>query len=229
MLWNGDAHYNALQAKLTARMASRLQGQLSYTWSKGIDTGSATVGGDTFANSIGSLPYFNTRLSRGPSDFNITHNLTASYTLYLPTGEKLPSVAKWVLGNWQVGGVVNLSTGIPFTAMIDPNTDPLGLGSSDIWDFPDRVAGANCKSLVNPGNVNHYIKTECLTIPTAPASYSAICAQQTIATTPAFTPPPPGQITCTNRRGNLGRNALVGPRCATLICRSSRTSTRVRN
>jgi hypothetical protein len=211
MIWNGDAHYNALQAKLTARIASRLQGQISYTWSKGIDTGSATVGGDTFANSIGSLPYFNTRLSRGPSDFNITHNLTVSYTVYLPTAERLPSIAKWVLGDWQVGGVANLSTGIPFTALIDPNTDPLGLFSSDTWDFPDRVAGANCKSLVNPGNVNHYIKLKCLTIPAAPASYSNICAQQTIATDPAFTPPPPGQITCTNRRGNLGRNALVGP------------------
>jgi hypothetical protein len=100
-----------------------------------------------------------------------------------------------------------LSTGIPFTATIDPNTDPLGLGSSDIWDFPDRVAGSNCNSLVNPGNVTHYIKTECLTIPTAPASFASICSQQIMPTTL----PPAGQITCTNRRGNLGRNSLVGP------------------
>jgi hypothetical protein len=211
MLWTGDAHYNALQAKLTARMASRLQGQISYTWGKGIDTGSATVGGDSFANSISSLPYFNTRLSRGPSDFNITHNLTASYTLYLPKGEKLPSSAKWLLSNWQLGGVVSLSSGTPFTATIDPNTDPLNLGSTDPWDFPDRVPGSHCDSLVNPGNVKQYIKIECLTIPAAPASYSAICNQQTLVLNPPYTPPPPGEITCTNRRGNLGRNALTGP------------------
>jgi hypothetical protein len=211
MIWDGDAHYNALQAKLTARVANRLQAQASYTWGKGIDTGSASVGGDTFANSISSLPYFNTRLGRGPSDFNITHNLTISYTLYLPSGDSLPKVGKWLLGNWQLGGVANLSTGIPFTATIDPNTDPLGLGSSDTWDFPDRVAGSNCNSLVNPGNVNHYIKTECLTIPSAPASFASICSQQIIPTTPAFALPPAGQITCTNRRGNLGRNSLVGP------------------
>ncbi len=216
MLWIGDAHYNALQAKLTARIASRLQGQLSYTWGKGIDTGSATVGGDSFANSISSLPYFNTRLFRGPSDFNITHNLTASYTWYLPKGDKLPTAAKRLFGNWQLGGVVNLSSGTPFTATIDPNTDPLGLGSSDPWDFPDRVAGSNCDSLVRPGNVNHYIKTECLTIPAAPASFSSICVQQTLATNPPFAPPPPGQITCTNRRGNLGRNALTGPALRTV-------------
>jgi hypothetical protein len=211
MIWNGDAHYNALQAKLTARVSNRLQAQASYTWGKGIDTGSASVGGDTFANSISSLPYFNTRLARGPSDFNIAHNLTISYTLYLPSGADLPKVGKWLLGNWQLGGVANLSTGIPFTATIDPNTDPLGLGSSDTWDFPDRVAGSNCNSLVNPGNVNHYIKTECLTIPSAPASFASICSQQIISTTPPFALPPAGQITCTNRRGNLGRNSLVGP------------------
>lgn len=211
MIWNGDAHYNALQAKLNARVTSRFQSQISYTWEKGIDTGSATVGGDSFANSISSLPYFNTRLSRGPSDFNITHNLTLSYTLYLPSGNHLPKAAKWLLGNWQLGGVANLSSGIPFSAVIDPNTDPLGLASSDTWDFPDRVTSSNCKSLVNPGNVNHYIKTECLTIPMAPASFSAICSQQIIPTTPAFAPPPAGQITCTNRRGNLSRNALTGP------------------
>jgi hypothetical protein len=211
MIWNGDAHYNALQTKLTARVGSRLQSQISYTWGKGIDTGSATVGGDSFANSIGSLPYFNTRLSRGPSDFNITHNLTLSYNLFLPSGKQLPTLARWAFGSWQLGGVANLSTGIPFSALIDPNTDPLGLGSSDTWDFPDRLGGSHCNSLVNPGNVNHYIKTECLTIPRAPASLSGICSQQTIPTSPASAPPPAGQITCTNRRGNLGRNSLTGP------------------
>jgi hypothetical protein len=64
---------------------------------------------------------------------------------------------------------------------------------------------------VNPGNVNGYIKTNCLTIPAAPVSFSNICSQQTLLIQQPFVPPPPGQITCTNRRGNLGRNALTGP------------------
>jgi hypothetical protein len=210
VMWSGDAHYHALQTKLTARTSS-LQAQASYTWGKSIDTGSATVGGDTFLNSISSLPFFNPALRRGPSDFNIVHNLVLSYTWILPGAKNLHGPASWFLGGWQLGGVVQLSSGIPFTATIDPNSDPLGLASTDTWDFPDRVGGAGCNSLVNAGNVNGYIKTQCLTIPAAPVSFSNICSQQTLPTQQPFAPSPPGQITCTNRRGNLGRNALTGP------------------
>lgn len=209
--WGGDAHYNALQAKLTARAGSHFQGQASYTWGKGLDTGSSTVGGDTFLNSISSLPLFNPALRRGPSDFNITHNLVISYTWFLPSPKDLPAAANWVLGGWQLGGVVQLSSGIPFTVNIDPNSDPLNLASTDTWDFPDRVGGTSCSSLVNPGHVNDYIKTQCFTIPAAPASFASICSQQTQSTIPPYVPPPAGQITCTNRRGNLGRNSMVGP------------------
>lgn len=209
--WGGDAHYHALQAKLTARAGSKFQSQLSYTWGKSIDTGSSTVGGDTFLNSISSLPYFNPALRRGPSDFNVTNNVVISYNWMLPSAKGLPAALNLVLAGWQLGGVVQLSSGIPFTVNIDPSSDPLGLGSTDTWDFPDRVNGPGCSSLVNPGHVNDYIKTQCFTIPAAPASFAPICSQQTLATTPAYVPPSAGQITCTNRRGNLGRNSLVGP------------------
>lgn len=210
--WSGDAHYNALQAKITAHYGAKFQGQASYTWGKGIDTGSSTVGGDTFLNSISSLPYYNMALNRGPSDFNIGQNFVASFTWVLPSPHDLPAAANWVLGGWQIGGVLQLSSGIPFTVTIDPNTDPLGLGSTDTWDFPDRVTGPGCGSLVNSGNVNSYIRSQCFVIPNAPASFAAICSQQ-IMPNPA---PPPGQITCTNRRGNLGRNSLTGPPLRTL-------------
>ncbi len=209
--WGGDAHYSALQAKLTAQVNSKFQSQVSYTWGKSIDTGSSTVGGDTFLNSISSLPLFNPALRRGPSDFNVAHNLVISYTWLLPSPKEGPAPLQWALGGWQLGGVVQLSSGVPFTVNIDPNSDPLGLGSTDTWDFPDRVSGSGCSSLVNPGNVSAYIKTQCFTIPAAPASFATVCSQQTQATSPAFIPPGAGQITCTNRRGNLGRNSLVGP------------------
>lgn len=207
VIWNGDAHYNALQAKLTARFGAKFQGQASYTWGKGIDTGSSTVGGDTFLNSISSLPFFNPALNRGPSDFNITHNFVLSYTWILPGPHDLPEVLNWTLGGWQLGGVAQLSTGIPFTVTIDPNTDPLNLGSTDTWDFPDRLTDPGCGSLVNSGSVANYVRTQCFGIPTAPASFAAVCSQQ-MNSSPV---PPAGLITCTNRRGNLGRNSLTGP------------------
>jgi hypothetical protein len=174
--FGGDAHYNALQAKLTARVGQKFQAQASYTWGKSIDTGSATVGGDTFLNSISSLPIFNPALRRGLSDYNVTHNLVVSYNWVLPSPQQ--GALRSILGGWQVGGVAQFSSGTPFTPNIAG--DPLGLASTDPWDFPDRVAG--CNDLVNPGNVQAYINTSCFA---APTPY--------------------------NRRGNLGRNALIGP------------------
>jgi hypothetical protein len=47
---------------------------------------------------------------------------------------------------------------------------------------PDRLGGPGCQTLTNPGNPNHYIKTQCLAFPVP-----------------------------NNRRGNLGRNVLIGP------------------
>jgi hypothetical protein len=49
----------AMELQITKRMSHGLQLQADYTWSKSIDTGSATVAGDTFANSISSLDWFN--------------------------------------------------------------------------------------------------------------------------------------------------------------------------
>ena len=98
------------------------------------------------------------------------------------------------------------NTGVPFTATFGTDGDPLGLNSSDPWDYPNRLTGPGCGSLVNPGNPNHYIKTECFSVPTAPsqAYYSKYCD-------PSF-----GYPTCINLRGNAGRNILTGPGLANL-------------
>src|SRR4029077_14505251 len=95
----------------------------------------------------------------------------------------------------------------PFTATFGTDGDPLGLNSSDPWDFPNRLTGPGCKSLINPGSPTNYIKTQCFAIPTAPtpAFYNANCD-------PAFGTPPQ----CFNLRGNAGRNILTGPGYADL-------------
>jgi hypothetical protein len=91
---------------------------------------------------------------------------------------------------------------VPFTATWGTDGDPQGLGSSDPWAFPNRLTGPGCQSLVNPGNTNNYIKTQCFTVPTAPnlAFYNANC-DTTVGT----------GLQCFNLRGNAGRNILIGP------------------
>src|SRR5260370_14205497 len=71
MFYDGHSYYNALETQLAKRMSHGFQLQGTFTWSKSMDTSSASVAGDTFGNSISSLHWFDMRLSRALSDFNV--------------------------------------------------------------------------------------------------------------------------------------------------------------
>ena len=209
LLWQGQSYYHALQVRLKKRFGgSQIQG--SYTWGKSIDTSSASVVGDEYANSISSPLAFNASLNRGLSDFNIAHNLEISYTWDIGAQHKWNSgFLKNSLGGWQIGGVFEASTGVPFTPTF--GGDALGLRSTDpAIDVPNLVGGAGCASLINPGNPNNYIRTQCLAVPAAAPGIAANCVN-VINTDPATLQPIPDPNTCLNLRGNLGRNTLIGP------------------
>ncbi|HEX4166294.1 MAG TPA: TonB-dependent receptor [Bryobacteraceae bacterium] len=201
MQWIGTSHYHALELNVTRRMAHGFQIRASYTWGKSIDTGSSTIVGDEFLTSMSSLSAFNLRLDRGVSDFNIAQTLVIAGTWQLPNPGSLHGALAWSATGWELNGLFRANSGTPFTTTFGTDGDPVGLNSSDPWDYPNRLTGPGCNSLVNPGNPNHYIKTECFSLPTAPsqAFYSQYCD-------PSFRYP-----TCINLRGNAGRNILTGP------------------
>jgi hypothetical protein len=64
--------------------------------------------------------------------------------------------------------------------------------------------------LINSGNPNNYIKTQCFGVPTAPdqAFFDANCdpAPPTLGAALA-----PGDLRCFNLQGNSGRNIAIGP------------------
>jgi hypothetical protein len=114
---------------------------------------------------------------------------------------------------WQLQSIFKVSDGIPFTPTFGTDGDPLGLNSSDTWDYPNRLTGSGCKSLVNPGNPNHYIKTECFAVPTAP-NLAFFSAPAPLGCDPAFgsaNSADPNYLWCFNLRGNAGRNILTAP------------------
>jgi hypothetical protein len=114
------------------------------------------------------------------ADFNIAHNLEVNYSYELPT-PKWTAFAERALGGWKVGGVLEASTGVPFTPVI--GGDALGLKSTDpTIDVPDLLPIPGCSSLVNPGDPRNYIKEQCFAFPSP-----------------------------STRRGDLGRNTLIGP------------------
>ena len=202
--WDGNSFYDALEVGVQKTMSHGVQIQGSFTWGKSIDTGSAPVAGDQYSNSISSLPYYNLKLARGPSEFNIGRILVINGTWQVPSPKSLTGPTGWVTSGWELGVIFRVSDGVPFTATWGTNGDPQGLNSNDPWAFPDRLNGPGCGSLTNPGNPKNYIKTQCFAIPTAPsqAFYNANCD-------PAMGNP--ALLQCFNLRGNAGRNILTGP------------------
>ncbi len=208
MFYQGHSQYDALEAQLAKRMSHGFQVQGVFTWSKSIDTSSASVAGDTFSNSISSLHWFDMRLSRGLSDFNVGRTLVVNGTWEVPTPKSLAAPAQWALGGWELGLIFTASDGVPFTATWGTGSDPANTNSGDDWAFPNRLSGPGCKTLTNPGNPTNYIKTQCFAIPTAPdvTFWNQFCNP-----TPPSVGGPVAFPLCYNLRGNAGRNILIGP------------------
>jgi hypothetical protein len=210
IFYEGHSYYNALEAQLAKRMSHGLQVQGTYTWGKSMDTSSASVAGDTFGNSISSLHWFDMRLSRGLSDFNVGQTLVVNGTWEAPTPKSLSTPAQWALGGWELGLIFTASGGVPFSATWGTGSDPQYTLSSDDWAFPNRLGGSGCGTLTNPGNPNNYIKTGCFAVPTAPtqAFWRTNCDPAPPSLGSALAP---GDLRCFNLRGNAGRNILTGP------------------
>jgi len=180
-LWDSDSEYEAFQAQLTRHLLRGLQGTISYTFAKSIDSGSSSLASDTFTNTAQRL-WFDPAEGRGLSDFDIRHNLAINYIWEIPgLAPKRPAILRGIANGWEWGGLLRASTGTPFTPQI--GGDALGMLNASPFDRPDVVTGAACSgSLVNPDSPSHYINTHCFAFP-SPAT----------------------------RLGNAGRNILTGP------------------
>jgi hypothetical protein len=114
--------YHSLQAKLEKRLSAGVWYLLSYTFSKSIQHQNApAVGG-------------NTAWERSLTDFDIPHNLAASWGYELPVGrgKRLLNGANGftnaLLGGWQVQGIVVVRSGRPFTPTITADRANIGIG-----------------------------------------------------------------------------------------------------
>jgi Carboxypeptidase regulatory-like domain/TonB dependent receptor/TonB-dependent Receptor Plug Domain len=178
-LWQATSSYHALQADVAKRVSHGIEVHGAYTWGKSIDTLSATAADDAFPNGLFNQLFFDQRTTRGLSDFNVAQTLVLSFTWELPSPTRNSRAMTWAANGWQLGGLYKASSGQPFTPIL--GGDPAGQKLDETSQLPNRLAGPGCGTLTNPGNPNHYIKTQCL----------------------AF----PGM----SKWGNLGRNTLVGP------------------
>lgn len=106
-----NANYNALNARLTRRFARGFQFDAIYRWAKSIDTlsneGPGAVTNQTFPQDL--------RQERGPSDYDVRHNLSVSGLWDLPFLRNRHDFVGKALGGWQIDGIISAHTGFPWT------------------------------------------------------------------------------------------------------------------
>ena len=124
----GNASYNALQAELRRSFSAGLTLMASYTWSKSMD-----IQSDVYAGGIQN--FYDLKGSWGPSNYNLKHLFVFSsvYQLPLGTGKTFLShpnrLVQGALGNWNVGGIVSLRSGLPLYC--DAGADVANVGGGD--------------------------------------------------------------------------------------------------
>ncbi len=192
VIFDGESTYHGFEAQLRKGMSRGLQGQVSYTYGKCMDTSSAPVTGDTYTNSIAVPLLLSKNYRIGACDFDIRQMLVGTFIWDLP-GPK-SGAATYFLGGWELGAIVTATSGAPFTVTFGGGGDPLktGFNGDFSMDYANLVPGCN---------------------PTPGVTTNA--AGKLLAFNPScFTPAP--AVTGGVLVGNSGRNSFYGPGLTTV-------------
>ena len=179
-----NASYQALTLKAEKRLTQGFTFLNSFTWSKNIDVGNENL----FQGAAAQQRYtYNQGIERSLASLDRRWAYVANVVYELPFGKGKKflnsGVGNWVLGGWQVGGILSLLAGTPDSHSLNANTTGVG--------------GANRGDLIRDPNL--------------PSSERTIdrwfdvdgCRPRT---SQCFVQPgQPGQL------DNAGRNLIIGP------------------
>lgn len=114
---SGSSIYHAFQARVDKRFSNGLTLLMSFTGGKLIEDTSQTVG------FLGPAPthqdVYNRRASRSLASQDVSRRLVLSYVYDLPFGRgkafgsNVPKAVDWVVGSWQINGILTFSAGVP--------------------------------------------------------------------------------------------------------------------
>jgi outer membrane receptor protein involved in Fe transport len=130
----GLSNYHSMQVKFEKLFSNGLGVLASYTLSKSIDISSSDFGS-------GVQDMTNLRLERAVSDFDYPQRLSVGYVLELPFGRSkrflanAPRAVDFVLGGWELAGILSLQSGAPFTVTSGRDRANVGAGGQR----PDRL------------------------------------------------------------------------------------------
>lgn len=143
-----SSNYHSLQAKLDKRFSHGLSFLASYTWSHSIDGASVFFGSGANATTIFPQNNYNLAAERGNSDFDIRQRFVWSLNYDVPTLHSLP---RFLGEGWEVGSILTLQTGQPFSVLTGQGLSGTGLGN----DRPDLVGDPNA----GPHTVQQWFNT----------------------------------------------------------------------
>ena len=150
---DGDSWYTAFIVDARRRFAGGWSLQGSYTWSDSEDTTQAsTFFSDATNGTTSAFPEFIADYNRGPSDFNVRHNLVANATWDLPWGHGLTGTAGVLLSGWRVSAIGTYRSGYPLTVFVQNNRSRSqwqpSLGPGIGRDRPSYAPGYNAGNAV---------------------------------------------------------------------------------
>jgi hypothetical protein len=203
----GLSYYDSLQLSVVRRFSAGLIAQGTYTFSKSIDTSGGLFGEEAENSATGAVNPDNLFGEKGLSNFDVRHNAVANALYQLPFGRNLSGLARQLASGWEIGAIVTLSTGVPFTVQNSGGRSQNQAVGANFADRPNLVPGASS----NPTGGT----SKGCTFGTG-ATATTVAAGTPIGTPNhwfdpcSFTPQPLGTF------GNLGRNTLRGPGLKTL-------------
>ena len=151
---DGDSWSKALIVDVRRRFANGWSFQTSYTWSDSEDTTQAsTFFSDGTNGTTSAFPEFIPDYNRGPSDFDIRHNLVANATWDIPWGRSLTGPAGALLGGWRVSAIGAYRSGYPLTVFVQNNRSRSqwqpSLGPGIGRDRPNYAPGFDAQSAIS--------------------------------------------------------------------------------
>ncbi|HEY5075166.1 MAG TPA: hypothetical protein VII34_10770, partial [Pyrinomonadaceae bacterium] len=225
----GHDSYKALQMSLVRRFSSGVTLNSQYTFSRSFGNTSGSNEARTAANNARATSEFD--YDNGYNSFDVRHtfNVSALYDLPFGKGAKhdFGGVGNAILGNWEVGTIINARSGLPLEiGIVRPDVViqcrnaagcvvPTGAGgatttfaSGFVAQLPGTINGTNALppgfiAVVNTpsgGNSRNVRRPDFV-----PGVNPYLTSDRLILNPAAFATPAPGTF------GNVPRNALRGP------------------
>lgn len=216
----GNDTYNALQTSLQRAFANGFTMNAQYTWA----TSRGTSAGSNEARTSAELDNFDADDGRNNFDVRHTFNVSALYELPIGKGKMWDlgnSAANYILGGWQVGGILNARSGLPIEVLVvRPDTVAVCQAAAGCTVGTTNVAQGFVANLGTNPSTGIPLPTGFAVVVNTPGGGASrnirrpnvvqgqsyyIDNDRNIINPAAFSMPGPGEF------GDLPRNALRGP------------------